>query len=134
MPNLQRSPCSSWADFLLVQTAHLPEKGTGYAVARLDHVSEHDDELELEPAVLYGATDWMTVEVHAHYEEEAGEPSKYESFAPVQGSLESDGSSEMLVGCYGELSERFTFNAGIGVGLDDGPDQSARTAFIWRFN
>jgi hypothetical protein len=52
----------------------------------------------------------------------------------VQGSLESDGSSEMLVGCYGELSERFTFNAGIGVGLDDGPDQSARTAFIWRFN
>ena len=70
-------------DFLLVQTAHLPEKGTGYAVARLDHVSEHDDELELEPAVLYGATDWMTVEVHAHYEKEAGEPSKYESFAPT---------------------------------------------------
>jgi hypothetical protein len=203
-------------DFLLVQTAHLPERGTGYLAARLDHISEARDESEFEPAVLYGATDWMTVELHAHYEKEEGESSKYESVAPafnfrltpreqafsvgisaeyeiahasddedvvemaaifgyemdqwivtgnvlyerssgvsgewgyaagvrhtfgqkhglgleLLGSLESGGSSEMLVGYYGEFSERFTFNAGIGAGIDEGPDNAARMAFIWRF-
>lgn len=203
-------------DFLMVQTAHLPDKGTGYLAARLDRISEAHDESEFEPAVLYGATDWMAVELHAHYEKEEGESSKYESVAPalhfrltprqqafsigisaeyeiahasddedvaelgaifgyemdqwivtgnvlyekqsgasgewgyaagvrhtfgqkhglgleLLGSFESHGSSEMLVGYYGEFSEQFTFNAGIGAGIDDGPDHSARMAFIWRF-
>jgi len=203
-------------DFLLVQTAHLPAKGTGYAVARLDYISEHHDELEFEPALLYGVTDWMTVELHAHYEKEQGESSKYESVAPafhfrvtpreqsfsigisaeyeiahhsddedvvemaamfgyeasqwtatgnvlyekpsgfsgewgyaagirhavgekhgvgveLVGSFESSGSSEMMVGYYGEFSDQFSFNAGVGTGIDDGPDQAARLAFIWRF-
>lgn len=203
-------------DFLIVQTAHLPQRGTGYAVARLDHISEDHDEWEFEPAILYGATDWMTVELHGHYEKEEGESSNFESVAPalhfrltdgeqpfsfgvsveyeiahasddedaaeaaaifgyeatdwmastnviyrrhsgeagkwgyavgarrnftrkhgagieILGSLESHGSSEFLIGYYGEFSERFTFNAGIGAGIDDGPDRSMRTGFIWRF-
>jgi len=51
----------------------------------------------------------------------------------LNGSLESDGSSGMLAGYYGELSERFSINAGIGTGIDDGPDWSLRSAFIWQF-
>lgn len=203
-------------DFLLVQTAHLPEQGTGYAFARVDHFSESVDETGFEPGALFGATDWMTVELHGHYHKEEGEPSRFESIAPALnfrltprgqpfsfglsaeyeiadasndedvaqvaalfgyeanewvaagnvlyekvsgasgewgyaagvrrtfakkhaigiealGSFESGGSSEMMVGYYGEFSERFTFNAGIGTGLHKGPDQSARMAMIWRF-
>jgi len=202
-------------DFLLVQTAHLPTKGSGYAVARSDRISEHHDELEFEPALLFGVTDWMTVELHGHYEKERGESSNYESVAPalhfrltprgqafsfglsaeyeiahhsededvsevaaifgyeasrwvatgnllyekpsgfsgelgyaagfrhsvgqkhsvgveLLGSFESDGSSEMMVGYYGEFSERFSFNAGVGAGIDEGPDRAARLAFIWQ--
>lgn len=203
-------------DFLLVQTAHLPQQGTGYAVARFDHLSENVDETGFEPAALFGATDWMTVELHGHYHKEEGEPSRFESIAPalnfrltpreqsfsfglsaeyefasasddadvaevaalfgyeanawvvagnvlyekasgakgewgyaaglrrtfaekhglgieVLGSFESDGSSEVMFGYYVEFSERFTLNAGIGTGIDDGPDRSARMAMIWRF-
>ena len=203
-------------DFILVQTAHLPAKGTGYVATRLDRIAEAEDEMELEPAVLYGATDWMTVELHAHYEKEDGASSQYESVAPalhfrltprgqafsigvsteyeiahasddedvvemsaifgyegsqwiasgnllyekpsgisgewgyaagvrralsekhsvgleLLGSLESQGSSEMILGYYGEFSDQFSFNIGVGAGVDDGPDRSARMAFIWRF-
>jgi hypothetical protein len=203
-------------DFLLVQTAHLPEPGTGYAFARVDHLSESVDETGFEPGALYGATDWMTVELHGHYHKEEGESSRFESIAPALnfrltprgqsfsfglsaeyemahasddsdvalvaalfgyeanlwvvagnvlyekmsgasgewgyaagvrrtfaqkhavgietiGSFESDGSSEMMVGYYGEFSERFTLNTGIGTGLHNGPDRSARMAMIWRF-
>jgi hypothetical protein len=203
-------------DFLLVQTAHLPDQGTGYAFARVDHLSESVDETGFEPGALFGATDWMTVELHGHYHKEESESSRFESIAPALnfrltprgrlfsfglsaeyeftdasddadvaevaalfgyeanawvvagnvlyekasgasgewgyaagvrrtfaekhaigvetlGSFESDGSSEMMVGYYGEFSERFTFNAGIGTGLHKGPDRSARMAMIWRF-
>lgn len=203
-------------DFLLVQTAHLPERDTGYALARTDFISEAHDEVELEPAVLYGATDWMALELHAHYEKAEGESARYESVAPavhlrftpraqavavglsaeyefahdsaeddavelvgvvgyetatwmatanllyerpagssgelsyaagvrrgftqrhalgleVLGSLESNGSSEALLGYYGTLSESFSINVGVGTGIDEGPDWAARTAFIWRF-
>lgn len=203
-------------DFLLVQTAHLPERGTGYDLMRMDFISEAHDETEFEPAVLYGATDLMTVELHAHYEKEEGESTRYESVAPaahfrftsrgqpfaaglsaeyefahnshdedvvelagvfgyetptwnlsanilyekesgssrewgyavgarynlgeqhgigveVLGSFESHGSSEMMLGYYGTISESFSINVGIGTGIDKGPDWAARTAFIWRF-
>jgi len=202
-------------DFLLVQTAHLPEQGTVYALARVDQLSEDHDETEFEPAMLYGATNRLAVEVHAHYEKEEGEPSNYESLAPAihfrltpignafsvgvsaeyeithdsseenafelatvfgyQGgrwmaagnvlygkrsgessewgysagvrrtlggkhgvgvelldSFESFETSEVLIAYYGELSERFTLNVGIGTGLDEGPDRTARLGFIWR--
>jgi hypothetical protein len=185
-------------------------------LVRDPHISEHHDEWEFEPAILYGATDWITVELHGHYEKEEGERSKFESVAPalhfrltpreqafsfgmaveyeiahasddedvvgaaailgyektdwmvtgnflyerhsgasgewgyavgarrnftqkhgagveVLGSLESHGSSELLIGYYSEFSDRFTFNAGIGTGIDDGPDESLRSAFIWQF-
>lgn len=203
-------------DFVSVQTAHLPQRGAGYVVTRLDYISEQEDELEFEPALLYGATDWLTVELHAHFEKEQGESTKYESLAPALhfrltpreqhfsvgmsveyefardsaeddvieltamlgyefsgwmatanvlfekesgstgewgyaagvrnlltqqhgiglelfGSLEGNGSSEILIGYYGELSKRFSLNAGVGTGFDDGPDWSARTALIWQF-
>jgi hypothetical protein len=203
-------------DFLLVQTAHLPEKGAGYVVTRFDAISSDEDEVEFEPAILYGATDRFAVELHSHYEKPDGEPSRYESIAPavhfrvtpmrqpftvgisaeyeianasddddvvsvagivgyemamfnvvgnliyekptgssgewgyaagirhtfgekhglgleLMGSLESEGSSEAMVGYYGELSERITLNAGIGTGVDNGPDGTARLGFIWRF-
>ena len=203
-------------DFVSVQTAHLPEQGAGYAIGRFDYISEEVNEMEFEPALLYGATDWLTVELHAHFEKESGESAKYESLAPalhfrltpreqqfslgvsveyefardsaeddvleltaifgyefsewmvtanilleepsgssgewgyaagvrhsishdhalgleLNGSLESNGSSEALIGYYGELSNRFSVNAGIGTGIDGGPDWSVRTAFIWQF-
>ena len=203
-------------DFVVVQTAHLPEQGSGYAIGRIDYISEEEDEMEFEPALLYGAADWLTLELHAHFEKESGESAKYESLAPalhfrltpreqklsfgvsveyeiahdsaeddvleltailgyefsewmvtanvlledpsgssgewgyaagvrhsfnddhafgleMNGSLEGGSSSEALIGYYGELSKRFSLNAGIGAGIDGGPDWSVRTAFIWQF-
>ena len=70
-------------DFLVVQTAHLPERGTGYAMLRQDYLSEEQDVLELEPAVLFGATDWASVELHAHVEKPEGESADYESLSPA---------------------------------------------------
>ena len=203
-------------DFISVQTAHLPEQGGGYAIGRIDYISEERNEMEFEPAVLYGATDWMTLELHAHYEKESGESWKYESLAPalhfrltprgqpfslgvsaeyefaddsaeddvfeltaifgyefsewmvtanllledpsgsssewsyaagvrhsfsddhafgleVNGPIDGGGTSEALIGYYGELSNRFSLNAGIGTGIDGGPDWTLRSAFIWQF-
>jgi len=203
-------------DFLVVQTAHLPQQGSGYVIGRVDYIAEEQDEMEFEPALLFGATDWMAFELHAHFEKPEGDSAHYESLAPalhfrltprdnkfsfgvsveyelasdsdaedvfgltgilgyatagwlvtanlqldkpsnqsgelgfaigarralnashgigveVFGSLENNGPSELLLGYYGELSQRFSINAGIGTGLDDGPDWAARSAFIWRF-
>jgi hypothetical protein len=203
-------------DFIFVQTAHLPVQGAAYAIGRIDYISEEEDEMEFEPALLYGATDWLTLELHAHFEKESGESAQYESLAPalhfrltpreqqlsfgvsveyefahdsaaddvleltamlgyefsewmvtvnifledtsgssgewgyaagirhsfnddhsfgleMNGPLEGGSSSQALIGYYGELSKRFSLNAGIGVGIDGGPDWSVRTAFIWQF-
>lgn len=49
------------------------------------------------------------------------------------GSLQGHGTAEALLGYYGRLSPNFTVNAGVGRGIDRGPDWTARTAFIWRF-
>jgi hypothetical protein len=70
-------------DFLEVETAHLPEPGTGYAFARVDRVREDGTETEIAPAVLFGATDWLAVEVHAHYAKVDGESLHYEAVAPA---------------------------------------------------
>ena len=203
-------------DFILVQTAHLPERGTGYVFTRLNHFSGTEDETEIEPGVLYGVNDWMALEAHAHYAKEGGESLTYESIAPavhfrltpmgepvsfgvsaeyafaqdsdeddvadvtgvfsverngwmvaanllyekrsgssgefgyaagarrtlrgkhgigveVVGSFESDGDSEVMLGYYGELSQKFTLNAGIGSSIDEGPDHAAHVTFVWRF-
>lgn len=203
-------------DFISVQTAHLPTRGAAYAIGRFDYISEEHNEMEFEPAVLYGATDWLTLELHAHYEKESGESWKYESLAPalhfrltpreqafsfgfsveyefasdsgdddvleltamfgyevsewmvtanvlledpsglsaewgyaagvrhsfshnnafgleLNGSFEGGGSSEVLIGYYGEFSERFSLNAGVGTGIDGGPDWTFRSALIWQF-
>jgi hypothetical protein len=45
----------------------------------------------------------------------------------VLGSLQSDGTTEALLGYYGRLSPNFTVNAGVGRGVDRGPDWTART-------
>jgi hypothetical protein len=51
----------------------------------------------------------------------------------LNGSLQSAGGTEALLGWYGRLSPNFTVNAGLGSGIERGPDWTARTAFIWRF-
>jgi hypothetical protein len=70
-------------DFILVQTAHLPERGTAYALTRINHLSDTEDETEIEPAVLYGLNDWMAVELHAHFAKEGDNSMGYESIAPA---------------------------------------------------
>ncbi len=70
-------------DFILVQTAHLPSPDAGYMFTRLNRLSDDESETEIEPGMLYGVTDWMAVEVHAHYAKEGGEGFGYESFAPA---------------------------------------------------
>jgi len=203
-------------DFILVRTAHLPEQGTAYALTRVNYLDEETSETEIEPAVLYGLSGWMAVELHAHFANEGGSSFDYESIAPamhirltprgdafsfglsaeyafadepdapdvgevaaiagierngwmasanvilekasgasgewgyaaglrrtyagkhgvgleVLGSFEGDGYGEALIGYYGELSQRFTVNAGVGTGFDAGPDGTAHMTFIWRF-
>jgi hypothetical protein len=203
-------------DFLIVQTAHLPERGTAFALTRMDYVAGPRDETAIEPALLYGATDRITLETHGHYAKEDGESGQFEVLAAVahfqltplyqpfaagmsleyaaardsshedatevsgvigyeterwllaanflyhkesgassetgyaagarynlslqhafgaelRGSLESDGSSEFLLGYYGNVSDTISINLGVGTGVDGGPDWTARSAFIWRF-
>lgn len=203
-------------DFITVQTAHLPHQGAGYAMARTDYIAGTEDETEFEPAVLFGLTDWMSTEIHAHFARPDGGSFEYEAVAPalnfrltprnsrfsaglsveyefqrhseeedvfgltlmgaydvgnwmfganmrletfagsedewlyaagmrraindriglgleLTGSLETSDATEALLGFYGELTDRFTLNAGLGSGTDAGTDWSLRTAFIWQF-
>ncbi len=205
-------------DFLLVQTAHLPESGSVFGIARQDYVSEDSDTFELAPALLVGVSDWLAFEVHSHIEKQSGESFKYESTAPalhvrltqrssplavgasveyevasdsdesdvaegtaivgyesskwqcaanlriesevdsdesaewgyavgarrgfrehhavgleLEGSFESSGSDELMLGYYFESGSALTLNLGIGTALDEGPDITLRTAIIWQF-
>lgn len=203
-------------DFITVQTARLPHQGSGYALARADHIAGVEDETEFEPAVLFGLTDWMSTEVHAHFAKVDGESFEYEAVAPalnfrftprhsrfsaglsaeyelqrhadeedvfgltlmgayshanwmfgantrletttgsedewsyaagmrraindrialgleLNGSLETSDANELMLAFYGELTERFTLNAGLGGATDEGTEWSLRTAFIWQF-
>jgi len=69
-------------DFLMTQSAHLPETGQIYGIARQDFVDEGDEkEWEFEPAIIGSITDWLTLEVHGHLEKVQGESTEYESTA-----------------------------------------------------
>ena len=71
-------------DFLLVQSAHIPESGDAYVIARQDYLDRGDGrETELEPGAVAGVTDWLTMELHGHAAKEEGEPMRYESTGAV---------------------------------------------------
>ena len=71
-------------DFLLVQTAELPHKGEIYLVARQDYLDEgEEEEIELEPAVIFGLTGRLAFEVHSHVAREGDESFEYESTSPA---------------------------------------------------
>ena len=202
-------------DFILLQTAHLPEKGSGYVFGRINHLDGDVSETELEPAALWGVTNRVALETHAHFTKAGGESLGYEAVAGAShfllsplsrelsygvsveyavgsghngddfavsgvvgyehkrwaaaanlvyeraeassaewgyaagvrrnltpkhaigvemvGTFEQHGNSELLVGYYGQLSERFWLNAGIGKRIDEGPDHAAHVSFIYRF-
>jgi hypothetical protein len=201
-------------DFILVETAHLPERGSAYAFARINDLTAAESETELEPAALWGVTNRIALETHAHYAKEGDASWHYESVAgaahfllsppgyalsygvsveyalghhtedivaatgaigygrngwmtsgnllyekatgasgewsyaagirkaltpkhgvglETRGTFEEHGYSELVVGYYGEWSQRLSFNAGIGTRVDEGPDHAAHMTFIWRF-
>lgn len=70
-------------DFLLAQTAELPHAGQLFLISSQDFVEADGGELELEPAVLFGLTDAVTLEVHGHLGREEGGDFEYESTAPA---------------------------------------------------
>jgi hypothetical protein len=71
-------------DFLLVETPATPHPGNVYllvnANAALD--SDADEQGELEPALLFGATPRIAFEVHGHLHKDAGDALRYEATAP----------------------------------------------------
>jgi len=71
-------------DFLLVQTAEKPHAGSLFLVPRQDWVdSDEGSDLELEPALLWGVTGRLALEVHAHAAKASGGDLEYESTAPA---------------------------------------------------
>ena len=95
-------PCVAHAhhglDFLLVQTAHLPEKGTGYVFGRVNRLDGDESENELEPAALWGITNRVALEAHAHFAKASGESFGYESVAGAAHFLLSPLSRELSYG------------------------------------
>jgi hypothetical protein len=51
----------------------------------------------------------------------------------LYGSLETLKGAEWLVGYYARVSDSLSLNLSVGAGLDDGPDQAARTTIVWQF-
>lgn len=70
-------------DFLLARTAAIPHPGEGWLISRQDYLEDEDGELELEPAALFGVTNWLALEVHGHAAKESGGSLEYESTAPA---------------------------------------------------
>jgi hypothetical protein len=71
-------------DFLLVQTAELPHPGELYLIPRQDYIDAgEDEEIELEPTLLYGLGKRVAFELHAHIAKEGSESFTYESTAPA---------------------------------------------------
>lgn len=69
-------------DFLFSQTADLPHSGEFYLLPRQDFIDGGDvEEIEFEPTILFGAVDWLALEVHAHIAKEGGDPLEHESTA-----------------------------------------------------
>ncbi len=71
-------------DFLLAQTAELPHAGQLFLVARQDWIDEGEEqEIEAEPTLLWGATDRLTLELHAHVARPSGGSFELEAVAPA---------------------------------------------------
>jgi hypothetical protein len=66
-------------DFLLTQTAHLPQTGEVYFIARQDYLDEDEKEIEFEPAIIGAVADRLTLEAHSHIERPEGQAAIYES-------------------------------------------------------
>jgi len=82
------SPTAAFAhhgrDFLTVETAELPHQGQIYLIARQDYIEEgEEDEIELEPAVIFGVTNRFALEVHSHVAREGEGSFEYESTSPA---------------------------------------------------
>jgi hypothetical protein len=85
-------------DFILVQTAHLPEKGSGYVFGRVNRLEGDGSETEIEPAALWGVTNRVALETHAHFAKASGESFGYESVAGAAHFLLSPLSRELSYG------------------------------------
>ena len=85
-------------DFILVQTAHLPEKGSGYVFGRVNRLEGEESETEIEPAALWGVTNRIALETHAHFAKESGESFGYEAVAGAAHFLLSPLSRELSYG------------------------------------
>jgi hypothetical protein len=71
-------------DFLLLETARLPECGDLFGISRQDYVSADSTKVLLwQPSLLFGAVDWIAYEMHGHVEKGEGESFHYEATAPA---------------------------------------------------
>lgn len=71
-------------DFLLADSANLPHTGDLYVIAQQSYIDAGDDyEIEVEPAVFFGLTQRISLELHSHVAQENGEDWTYESTAPA---------------------------------------------------
>jgi len=118
-------------DFLLTQTAILPDPGAVYGIARQDYIDAGEDELELEPALNAGVTDWLALELHGHVAKPDHESWNHEStaaevdlrFTPRGSALALGASLEYAVSADNE--ENDVLGATAIVGYDAGAWQYA---------
>jgi hypothetical protein len=70
-------------DFLVVESYEIPHPREGYGLASGAYGRDRDEEeLELEPGVLFGLLPRMAGEIHAHFVQENGGSLEYEAVAP----------------------------------------------------
>jgi len=71
-------------DFLLVQTSETPHGGEFYFIPSASYIDGgEEEEIEVEPTLLYALTSRFSVEVHAHIAKEGSEAFEYESTSPA---------------------------------------------------
>lgn len=86
---LSLSACAASAhhgqDFLLVETPATPHPGNVYLLANANAAldGDADEQGELEPALLFGATPRIAFELHGHLHKDAGDALRYEATAPA---------------------------------------------------
>jgi len=101
---------ATWAhhgrDFLLIQSAHIPEAGTGYLISRQDYINRDGGyEYEFEPGLVIGTTDWLTLELHPHVANEEQEPSRHELTGGVMYVRFTPRDSALSVGASAEYAD-----------------------------
>jgi len=70
--------------FLLVESDEMPHERQLFFFSSQDLIHfDGQNELELSPALLYGLTERLAIETHAHFAKEPGESLRYESIAPA---------------------------------------------------